>query len=90
MLHFTVLRNYVLTHTGLPHSALHFTSYSFSILQWHRKSRDGLDTEQSNSSKLNPWALVPMELSTRPCVMSCPALGRFSTLPSLSPMTLEQ
>ena len=52
--------------------------------------KDNLDTKRYNSSKRNHWALVPMELSTRLCVMTCPVLGRFFTPPSFSPMTLEQ
>ena len=30
--------------------------------QWHSKSKDSLDTKQSNSENWNPWALAPMEL----------------------------
>ena len=67
-----------------------FFVINFSILQSHKKSRDSLDTEQSNSSKLNPWELAPMELSTQLCVMTCLVLEKSSTPPSFSPMTLEQ
>ena len=58
--------------------------------QWHSKCKDILVIEESNSSKLNLWALAPMVLSTRPYVMTYPVLGRSSTPPSSSRMTLEQ